>query len=116
MVEEGLGASSAIGPASSCLAWSAGGVAALSHISRLRRAPRIETERGLAQSFRPRADDNLAKRQQDYRDDERGQIIQDSEQQHAREQFLAVHLPQTDQHGGVKHPEPARRMTGEAKQ
>src|SRR3954453_11124301 len=89
-------------------------VAALSHISGFRRWSGIELERRLLQALRSSADDNLAKRQQDYRYDEGGEIIEDAEQQHAAEQLLPVHLPEADQHRGVEHPEASGRVAGKA--
>src|SRR5947199_165259 len=80
------------------------------------RRPGVGARRQLAQAFRSRADDNLPKRQQDYRYDERTDIIEDAEQQHAGEQFLPVHLPEPDQHGGIENTEPARRMAGKPQQ
>src|SRR5229473_1285649 len=81
--EEEEGASIAIRPASPFASTSSGTlVAALSHVSRLGRRSGIELERRLTQALRSRAEDNLPKRQQDYRYDERGNIIEDAEQQH----------------------------------
>src|ERR1700730_2380268 len=98
------GASIAIRPASPFTGSAAGtGVAALSHEGRLGRGAGIELERRLAQALRSRAEDNLPKRQQDYRYDERGNIIEEAVQQHPGQKVLAVHLPQADQHGGIEH-------------
>src|SRR5437899_2213916 len=72
--------------------------------------------RQLAQALRSRADDTRPKRQQDYRYDKGTDIIEGAEQQHAAEQFLPVHLPEPDQHGGIENAEPARRMAGKAQQ
>src|SRR5271165_229089 len=91
--------------------------ATLSHIDRIARGARLQAKRGrLTQALRPGAEDNLAKRQQHYRYDKRRNIIEQAEQQHAGEQFLAVHLPEADQHGGVEHAKPSRRMAGEAQE
>ena len=70
----------------------------------------------LTQPLHSRAHYNLAKRQQDYRYDERRKIIENAKQQHPRQQVFPVHLPQADQHRGIEHAEPARRMAGKAKQ
>src|SRR5689334_9242022 len=43
-------------------------------------------------------------------------IIKQPEDQQARQQLLGIELPERDQHGGVEHPESARRMAGEAQQ
>src|SRR5215204_1544510 len=72
--------------------------------------------RQLAQALRSRAENNLPKRQQDYRYDKGTNIIEDAEQQHAGEQFLPVHLPEADQHGGIENAEAARRMAGKPQQ
>src|SRR5262245_323492 len=73
----------------------------------------VGARRQTAQALESRAKDNLPKRQQDYRYDKRPNIIEHPEQQHSGQQFLAIHLPEADQHRGVEHPEPARRMAGE---
>src|SRR5947209_2868744 len=112
---EDEGASIAIRTASPfASASSATFVAALSYIGSLGRGSGIELEGSLTQSLRSRAQDNLPKRQQDYRYDERCDIIEDAEQQHARQQVLPVHLPQADQHGGIEHPKAAGGVAGEA--
>src|SRR3954466_11653481 len=72
--------------------------------------------RQLAQPLRWRADNNLTKRQQDYRYDKRSDIIQNAEQQHPGEPFLAVHLPEPDQYRGIENAEPARGMAGKSQQ
>ena len=76
----------------------------------------VGTGRQSAHALQSRAEDNLPKRQQDYRYDERRNIIEHAEQQHAGQQLFPVHLPQPDQHGGVEHAEPAGRMAGETQQ
>src|SRR5690242_2887278 len=88
------------------------------HIGSFARGSSVEPERclGLTQAFRSGAKDNLPKRQQDYRDDKGGDIIEEAEQQHAGKKVLPVHLPQPNQHGGVEHSEPARGMAGKAEQ
>src|SRR6476620_4055744 len=78
-------------------------VAALSHIGGFTRRAGVELERRLLQALRSGTDYNLAKRQQDYRYDEGGEIIEDAEQEHPAQEFLAVHLPKPNQHGGVEH-------------
>src|ERR1035438_6883739 len=89
------GASIAIRPASPFASTSSGtGVPALSYISSLGRRSGIELERRLTQALRSCAEDNLPKRQQDYRYDERSNIIEDTEQQHTGQKVFAVHLPQ----------------------
>ena len=92
------------------------GVSPLSHISGL--AVRLGVERLAAsrRRFVSRPQDNLPKRQQDYRYDKWRNIIEHAEQQHPRQQVLPVHLPQADQHGGVEHAEPAGGMAGKAQQ
>src|ERR1700687_4263030 len=111
-------ASIVIGPAVSPFgsASSGAGVPALSHIGGF--APRlgVEPRRRLTQALHSRAQYNLPKRQQDYRYDERRNIIEDTKQQHPRQQVFPVHLPQPDQHGGVEHAERAGGMAGEAQQ
>src|SRR5229473_3434084 len=78
------GASIAIRPASPFASASSGtSVAALSHVGRLGRRSGIELERSLTQALRSRPENNLPKRQQDYRYDERRNIIEQAEQQHA---------------------------------
>src|ERR1700755_2930770 len=89
-------------------------VSTLSHIGGLAWRTWIEPKRSLTQALGSGTEDNLPKRQQDYRYDKRRDIIEQAEQQHAGEQVLAVHLPETDQHGRVEHPEPPRGMAGEA--
>src|SRR5579872_4460140 len=96
-------------------------VATLSHINSVGLGRSLQpglqsTCGGLAQALRPGPEDKLAKRQQDYRYDERRNIIKQAEQQHARQELLAVHLPEADQHGGIEHPEAPRRMAGKAQQ
>src|ERR1700730_2431146 len=111
------GASIAIRPASPFASTSSStGVAALSHVSSLARRSGIELERRLTQALRSRPEDNLPKRQQDYRYDERGNIIEDAEQQHPGQKVLAVHLPQADQHGGIEHPKASGGVAGKAQQ
>src|SRR5437016_4756544 len=81
---EDEGASIAIRTASPfASASSATCVAALSYVGSLRRRSGIELESSLTQPLRSRAEDNLPKRQQDYRYDKRRNIIEDAEQQHA---------------------------------
>src|SRR5882724_6776394 len=94
-------------------------VSALARIDGLVSRLGVRLGRQLAQalqSFESRAKDNLPKRQQDYRYDKGANIIEHPEQQHARQQLLPVHLPEPDQHRGVKDSEPAGRMTGKAQQ
>src|SRR3954451_19939193 len=93
-------------------------VATLAHIDGglMPRRLGVGARRQLAQALRSRAEDNLPKRQQDYRYDKGTDIIEDTEQQHAGEQFLPVHLPEPDQHGGIENAEPARRMAGKPQQ
>src|SRR5579864_3259515 len=79
-------------------------IAALPDIGCLAGRLGLERKRRLTQALRPGTEDNLPKRQQDYRYDKRGKIIEETEQQHPREQVLAVHLPQADQHGGIEYP------------
>src|SRR5882757_5893863 len=74
------------------------------------------TRISLRQPFQTGSEDNFPKRQQDYRYDEWGNIVEQPEQQHAAEQVLAVHLPEADQHGGIEHPETAGGVAGEAEQ
>src|SRR6266702_612428 len=114
--EEVEGASTAIEPASPFGSSSGAGIAALPDKGGFGRRAGLEPERRLPQALGPGAENNLPKRQQDYRDDERRKIIEHAEQQHSREQLLAVHLPKADQHGGVEDPEPSRRVAGEAQQ
>ena len=76
----------------------------------------VRRRQQLAKALQSRAQDKLPKRQQDDRYDEWRNIIEQAEQQHPREQFFLVHLPQADQHRGVEHTEAAGRMAGEAKQ
>src|ERR1700720_1036859 len=113
--EEG-GASTAIWTASPLVSPSGGRIATLPHIGGFaRRSRRIQTQAGgVAQAFRPGGEDNLPKRQQDYRYDKRRNIIEQAEQHHTCQQVFSVHLPEADQHGGVEHPEPPRRMAGKA--
>src|SRR5579864_5171414 len=66
--------------------------------------------------FHPCSQDNLPKRQQDYRYDERRNIIEEAKQQHPGEQILFVHLPQAHQHGRIEHAKPAGGVAREAKQ
>src|SRR5438874_2697665 len=81
---EDEGASIAIRTASPfASASSATFVAALSYVGSLRRRSGIELEGSLTQALRSCPQDNLPKRQQDYRYDERCNIIEDTEQQHA---------------------------------
>src|SRR5919106_5549602 len=82
---------------------SGAGVSTLAHIDG-GLMPRLGVggSRQIAQALRSRADDNLPKRQQDYRYDKRANIIEHAEQQHAGEQFLPIHLPEADQHGGIE--------------
>src|SRR5579864_5254743 len=94
-------------------------IAALSHINRIWRAARLEagfqsTCGRLTQALRPGPEDKLAKRQQDYRYDKGRNIVEQAEQQHARQELLAIHLPEADQHGHVEHAEPPRGMAGKA--
>src|SRR5882724_9321117 len=77
--EEEGGASIAIWPASPWLSSSGAGISTLSHISSFGRGSGIERKRRLTQALRPGADDNLAKRQQDYRYDEGGNIVEQTE-------------------------------------
>src|SRR5882724_1796910 len=95
---------------------SGAGVAPLAHIDGLMSRLGFRARRHLAQALESRAKDNLAKRQQDYRYDERCNIIEHPEQQHPGKQVFPVHLPQADQHGGVEYPEPPGRMAGKAQQ
>src|ERR1700722_9216753 len=97
-------------------ALSAAGVAALPHVSRFAARLGIERLRRLPQPLGSRPQNNLSKRQQDYRYDEWRNIIEDAEQQHPRQQVLPVHLPQADQHRGVEYTEPAGGMTGKSQQ
>src|ERR1700720_4778573 len=93
---------------------SGAGVAALSHIGGFARRFCLEPRRPLTQALHSRPQYNLSKRQQDYRYDERRNIIEDAKQQHPRKQVLPVHLPQPDQHRGIEHTEPAGGMAGKA--
>src|SRR6202049_1718948 len=81
-------------------------VAPLSHIGGFARRLGIKSRRRPARGLDARAQYNLTKRQQDYRYDKWGNIIEDAKQQHSGQQVFPVHLPQPDQHGGVEHPEP----------
>src|ERR1700710_1868607 len=109
-------ASVAIGPAVSSGGWSGAGIAVLARITAVALRLDFGRRHQLAQAFQPRAQDKLPKRQQDYRYDERRDIIEQAEQQHPGEQIFLVHLPEADQHCGVEHAEAARRMAGEAEQ
>src|SRR5579871_5393065 len=113
------GASIAIWRASRFRSSSSSGalVSALSYIGGFVRGTGFQPKRRrLAQALRPGAENNLAKRQQDYRYDKRGNIVEQAEQQHTGEQVLPVHLPEADQHGGVEHAEAAGGMAGKAEQ
>src|SRR5437763_6894822 len=104
------GASIAIWPASpfrGCVSRSGAFVSALSHIGGFARRTSVEPKRRLTQPLRPGAEDNLPKRQHDYRDDKGSNIIKQAEQQHAGQQVLPVHLPEPDQHGRVEYAKPA---------
>src|SRR5258708_8571914 len=70
----------------------------------------------LTQAFEPRTQYNFPKRPQDYKYDKLRHIIEHAGQQHPRQQVFPVHLPQSDQHGGVEHAKPAGGMAGEAQQ
>src|SRR6195952_2802245 len=111
-------ASIAIGPDISAIPShsSAAGVAAFPDIGGFARRSGVESRRRLAQAFHSRAQDNLPERQQDYRYDERRNIIQQADQRHSGQQVFPVHLPQPDQHGGVEYAEAAGGMAGETQQ
>src|SRR4051812_36854467 len=102
---------SALGPKSS-----GAGVSTLAHIDGLTSRLSVRARFQLAQALESRTENNLPKRQQDYRYDERRNIIEYPEQQHSPQQVLPVHLPEADQHRGIEHAEPARRMAGKAEQ
>src|ERR1700681_93102 len=108
--------SNAIGPALFPFApvSSGAGIATLSRVDGFAFRLGLRAGRGPAPALQSRAEDNLPKRQQDYRYHERREIIENAEQQHPRQQVFPVHLPQADQHGGVEHAEPAGGMAGEA--
>src|SRR5260370_16741990 len=89
-------------------------VPTLSHIGGFAGRLGVEPRRRLTQPLHSCPQYNLSKRQQDYRQDERTNIIEDAKQQHPRKQVLPIHLPQPDQHRGIEHPEPARGVAGEA--
>src|SRR5579859_7565438 len=112
------GASIAIWPASPLISSSSVRISTLSHISSFTRRTSLQPQcrLRLTQALRSGAEDNLPKRQQDYRNDKGGDIIQQPKQQHAGQQVLPVHLPEADQHGRIEHPEPAGRVAGEAEQ
>src|SRR5689334_19368005 len=114
--DEEVGASRAISPASPRLFALLAGIATLPHIGCFPGRLCFQRQRRLAQPLRPGADDKLPKRQQDYRDDKGRNIVKQAEQQHPGEQFLAVHLPEADQHRGIEHPEPAGRVAGKAQE
>src|SRR6266403_3036627 len=91
-------------------------VPTLSHIGGFAGRLGVEPRRRLTQPLHSCPRYNLSKRQQDYRQDERRNIIEDAKQQHPRKQVLPIHLPQPDQHRGVEYPEPAWGVAGEAQQ
>src|SRR5882757_4476515 len=107
-------ASVAIGPAVSSGGWSSSRIAVLVQITAVALRLGFGRRHQLAQAFQPRAQDKLPKRQQDYRYDERRDIIEQAKQQHPGEQVFLVHLPEADQHRRVEHAEAAGRMAGEA--
>src|SRR5258708_24311685 len=106
-VEEG--ASIAIGLALSLVGSgsSGAGIPALSHIGGLARRLGVDPWARLTQALHSRPHYNFSKSQQDYRYDKRRNIIEQAEQQHPRKQVFPVHLPQSDQHRGIEHAEPA---------
>src|SRR3954453_6811564 len=88
------GASTGIGPAlSRSRPLSEAGVATLSDIGCLTPRLSVEPWRRTPHALHSRAQYDLSECQQDYRKDERGNIIEYAKQQHAREQVLTVHLP-----------------------
>src|SRR6185437_8663163 len=105
------GASIAIWPASPFRSGAC--ISTLSHIGRFTRRASLKPERRLTQALRSGAEDNLPKRQQDYRDNKGHNIIKQAEQQHTGQEVLPVHLPEADQHGRIEHPEPSRGVAGE---
>src|SRR3569833_2837018 len=111
------GASTGIGPAfSRACPRSDAGFATLSDIGSLAPRLRIEPWGRTTHALHSRAQYKFAEHEQDYGQHERGNVVKHAKQQHARQQVLAVHLPQSHQHGRVEHSAPTRGVTGETQQ